>query len=312
MTTVDSAYSGSRHSAALTVPPNSADGMLGDQITGVPSAGCAGPHGGIKPGGGIPQDAGDSPSVVVFAPNLNIVGGLSSLRRKNHCGSGAEPPANIPSGSNPTPDVSGSEGTIASILSSVSTLFEKMFTQLTTLVESLTKKIDEMKALASAPATASSGTSASTGATSGGSATAGAAPESPLLFADKMKSVLKADSNGLVSETELRRGVVFFQLYQKSPTIADRFNELHTAARSEGLSPTAAVERALKKLVEEKKLEQGEANWVYSLSFKAASLSGKSELSASGGVKLDVAIQFASATLAGIQSGAVAPPKLTL
>jgi len=188
---------------------------------------------------------------------------------------------------------------MSAFISKISAAFDKLLSQLTTVVDALAKKVEELKAAVIPPAPAASTPSAST-------------PAKPMTFAEKVRGILKPDSSGLVNEADLRRGVVEFQLYQKEPALGDRFAQLYSSARSEGAAADAAVRKALIAMVSENRITRDEASWVFSLSFRSANFSGKSELASSGGIAADAAIRFAESTLAGIQSGAVAVPSLTL
>ncbi len=144
-------------------------------------------------------------------------------------------------------------------------------------------------------------------------------PLSPgtLSFAEKEKTVLKADENGRVSETELRRGVAVYQLYQKDTKLGDTLEKYYEEATKAGDAPAESLKKALSRLVEEKKLEKWEANWVYSLSHRAAQFEGsQTALSttskAPSGMEKAAAIKIAEAALVGIQTGTVEVKPLTI
>lgn len=153
-------------------------------------------------------------------------------------------------------------------------------------------------------------TSASNSGTNSTGTTSASGATGSLSFADKEKEVLKTDSKGKVSEIELRRGVVVYQLYQKDSKLADSFQTLYNTAIQNKSTPTVAVKTALNQLVKDGKLSKADANWVYSLSFRAAQFEGSQQAlstSTTGTHGLDraAAIKIAEATLAGIQSGTV-------
>ncbi len=166
-------------------------------------------------------------------------------------------------------------------------------------------------AVASPTAASTSSSSASTTSAATGSAGAG------LPFAEKEKQILKLDASGKVSEVELRRGVVLYQLYQKDPKLADAFDMAYSSAMEVKGTPTSSIRAALMQLVKDGKLSKADATWVYSLSFRAAQFEGSpnalsSSTKGSHGLDRANAIQVAEATLAGIQSGSVAVRTISL
>ena len=131
-----------------------------------------------------------------------------------------------------------------------------------------------------------------------------------LNFSEKLKLVLEPDSENRVSENELRRGVITFQLYQKSPKTAEAFVESYDKLVDDDAPADLAIEKALIGLVEDGQVSRTDANWIFSLSHRAAQLDsdtatvGKSS-SGKEGFDLQGAIRCAEATLAGIQAGSI-------
>ncbi|MFN8392090.1 MAG: hypothetical protein U0136_17495 [Bdellovibrionota bacterium] len=175
------------------------------------------------------------------------------------------------------------------------------------------------------PASGGTSTTGSSVPASGSTSTEETEPDSEtpdtssakLPFAEKERSVLKPDANHKVSEVELRRGIVVFQLYQKDAKLADEFQSAYETAKTAGQTSTNAVKTALLQLVDQKKLSKADANWVYSLSARAAQFEGSeaalsTTTTGSHGLEVGAAIQLAERTLAGIQSGAVAVKPLTI
>jgi hypothetical protein len=197
------------------------------------------------------------------------------------------------------------ENTFSSTMSAVTLLINKLSDLVTKLIDSL-KATDpsptDQPSTATPPPTDSSGETTPT-ADKPTSGTPGSQS-----FAEKEKTVLKPDANGKVSELELRRGVVVYQLYQKDSALEATFEKYYAEAQKNGDTPTNALKSALSQLVSDKKLEKSEADWVYSLSFRAAQFEGEdtglsTSTNSSHGLALNAAIKSAEATLAGIQSG---------
>lgn len=139
----------------------------------------------------------------------------------------------------------------------------------------------------------------------------------PLTFSEKMKLIFSNSDKKRLSEQDVRRGVVTYQLYQKDPKLADAFQSYFDAASRAGNSKDLSLQKALIHLIEDGKLPRSDASWVYSLSFRAAQLDkNENKLSNKAtlghGKSLQDAIKIAEANLAGIQNGSVSVNPLTL
>lgn len=150
--------------------------------------------------------------------------------------------------------------------------------------------------------------------TSGASETTPTPPRVTLTFSERAKQTLETDKDGKVSEAELRRGVVSYALYFKDPALGETFDEVYANAIDSGSTPSSALERSLVNLIESGAFPREDANWLYSLSRRAANFSETqaNTIDESGGIARDAAVQFAEASLAGIQSGAVKVDRISL
>jgi len=139
-------------------------------------------------------------------------------------------------------------------------------------------------------------------------------PRQVLSFAEREKDTLAVDEDGLVTEAELRRGVVSYALYFKDASLGEEFDRKYSDALKMGFGEQVALELGLTHLIESGKFPHADANWLLSLSHRAADFdtTAPDTIAVSGGIARDAAIRFAEDSLAGIQSGAVKVPSLSL
>ena len=230
----------------------------------------------------------------------------------------------LPTNQNLTNPQDSSKGT--AIEERLYNLIQSMVTRLEDLIEKILRGIStkptlttESAATPESPASGSANNNAESSTSAAANTTNETKPGSDkvetLPFKKKL-SELFSDQKEL-SETDLRNGIVTYQLYQKSPTLEPLYKKAYDVALAAGKSSTEAVKQALQDLAKAGEITADEAKWVFSLSARAAQIDENLEylrttVGTGDNFKLENALQIAEVNLASIQGGRIKVPTLQL
>jgi len=194
-------------------------------------------------------------------------------------------------------------------LESFSKMLEGFLASMNKLLDTFLNKMTDI--LAKSP---SQGTTPASGTTTSPTSPATTpTPTSPTpirnlkTWEQKASEYIKGDEKGMISESDLQEAVVKFQIYQKTEKGEKVFIEELEKAKATTTNRQTALKTALKNTIAAGAITQAEADFVYSISFKAsqfdAELDKISTAKATGGLSTQNAIQLGAVNLTMIQAG---------
>jgi hypothetical protein len=196
--------------------------------------------------------------------------------------------------------------TIKTLIESLATLLEKVIEKLAALISGQAHETSSTNIQSNDTTGTINTNNAGTSATTSIDDTSYASTRKP--FKEYMSDFFKG--NERLSEADLRNGIVSYQLSQSNPPLDSEYKRLFESARSSGKSVSASVASALKELSAQRSLKASDAEWVYSLSSRAAQLDDNLEYlrttaGSSANYELKNALQIAEVNLASIQNGSL-------
>ncbi len=206
-------------------------------------------------------------------------------------------------------DPSTSSSTESSVsdkfLESFSKMLEGFLTNMTKLLDSFLSKIGNGSGNTNTSQATQTGNSGSTPSTTTGSSTS---PSRAMkTWEQKASEYLKGDEKGMVAESDLQEAVVKYQIYQKSDQGEAIFMQEMEKAKAATTNRQSALKTALKNTVEAGAITQAEADYVYSISFKASQFDSVvdkiSTAKSTGGLSAMNAIQLGGVNLSMIRGG---------
>lgn len=136
-----------------------------------------------------------------------------------------------------------------------------------------------------------------------------AAPRDLKPWEVKANEYLKTDDKGMVAESDMQEAIVKFQLYQKSDIAEQVVSAALEKAKASTQNRQSALKTALKDTVLSGAITQGEADYVYSISFRASQFDSEmdkiSTAKSTGGLSAVNAIQVGAVNLTMIREGSL-------
>jgi hypothetical protein len=125
----------------------------------------------------------------------------------------------------------------------------------------------------------------------------------------KANEYLKTDEKGMVAESDMQEAIVKFQLYQKSDVAERVVSAELEKAKASTQNRQSALKTALKNTVASGAITQPEADYVYSISFRASQFDAEmdkiSTAKSTGGLSATNAIQLGAVNLTMIREGSL-------
>lgn len=230
-------------------------------------------------------------------------------------GSGLTPPATTQGGIKNSPlPVSATDGAATGnsvsdkFLESFSKMLEGFLANMNKLLDSFLSKMTD---LAGKNPNTGTGTTTPTTNTPSTSTPTGGTSTTPTrtmkTWEQKAAEYIKGDDKGMVAESDLQEAVVKYQIYQKSEQSEQVFISELEKSKATTTNRQSALKTALKNSVAAGAITQAEADFVYSISFKASQFDSEldkiSTAKSTGGLSSQNAIQLGAVNLSMIKDG---------
>lgn len=197
-------------------------------------------------------------------------------------------------------------------LESFSKMLEGFLTSMNKMLDTFLNKISDLVGKTPAQAATPASSTASSPVNSGASSGTASMPSRALkTWEQKASEYIKGDDKGMVAESDLQEAIVKFQIYQKTEQGEAVFISELEKAKATTTNRQSALKTALKNTIASGAISQAEADFVYSISFKASQFDSEvdkiSTAKSTGGLSAQNAIQLGAVNLTMIQAGDTKP-----